>query len=291
MDNGDGTRSIRIGVTGRPDGLDGVFNGLFQNAAHNQFGKFTMYVEFLDANGDPLISPILPQGGGPIDNPVTYTDEFITGAEAFYINHILPQGTVSVDVWIDNVIPWEQIREDVDFFCIENLIPLCNYAITQVGGLDWECVPTATALGWFDKNCELILKEQGNMVIPGYTQLLAVADVNGRIILAVSGAGDCNFNGILDEHEGILDDRAPGECDFVDWGHGVAGCYTLRIDAYGFYGGDAGPPIVGGPVAGGGEEDTSLIQNAMDKGDINMDGVTDTADLGILLGNFGWIAQ
>ena len=30
------------------------------------------------------------------------------------------------------------------------------------------------------------------------------------------------------------------------------------------------------------------MEEAMSHGDLNMDGKTDTADLGVLLGNFGW---
>jgi hypothetical protein len=32
----------------------------------------------------------------------------------------------------------------------------------------------------------------------------------------------------------------------------------------------------------------ALMQLSLDKGDLNMDGLTNSADLGILLGNFGW---
>lgn len=287
IDNGDGTRGIRIGVTGRADGLDNVFNGLFQNGPHGQAGKFTVSVTFLDGDGEPLVSPILPQGGGISENPVTYTDEFISGAEAFYINYVLPQGTVSVDVCIDNVIACEIIREDVDFFCLENLVPLCDYCIVQVGGLDMECTPTATALGWFDKSCELILKAVGNLPTPGYTELCVVADANGRVIFAVSGYTDCNFNGINDEHElvEVAEDRAPPECQFIDWGHGVAGCYTLLVKASGPHAGEASPPDNGGA-----DDTVAAMLEALSRGDTNQDGVTDTADLGMLIGNFGWVA-
>jgi len=284
VDNGDGTSSIRIGVTGRPDGLDGVFNGLFQNGPHGQLGKFTIYVTFLDDAGEALVNPILPQGGGAISNPVAYTDEFNNGAEAFYINHILPQGTAAVDICIDNQIACEEIREDVDFFCLENLVPLCDYCITQIGGLDCECRPTATSLGWFDKSCELILKEKDNTNVPGYSQLCVVADANGRVVFAVSGDEDCNFNGIHDDHEfAEFDNRAPVECPEINWGHGVAGCYTLCVEVIGAHGGTIPSDGDGGSAA--------LMQNALDHGDLNMDGVTDTADLGVLLGNFGWNGQ
>jgi len=285
VDNGDGTFTLRIGVTGRADGLDNTFNGLFQNGPHGQLGKFKLYVTFLDGAGDPLMNPILPNGQG-IENPVSYTDEFQTGAEAFHINYTLPSGTEAVDICIDNQIASEELRNDVDFFCIDNLVPLCDYCFTQIGGLDCECIPTATAVGWFDKSCELIFKEQGNMGIPGYTQLCFVADTNGRAIIAVSGASDCDFNGLDDalQDEGEEGDlRAPPECPEPTPGHGIAGCYTFCIEVVGDHGGtDPGTGGTGGDAA---------MEDALNHGDLNMDGKTDTADLGILIGNFGWIAS
>jgi|GEM_PF-1061458 len=280
IDNGDGTFSLRIGVTGRADGLDATFNGLFMNAPHGQLGKFKLFVTFLDDAGAPLVNPIIPNGGGVSDNPVCYEDEFNTGAEAFYINYILPFGTAAVDICIENVIACEELRNDVDFFCIENLVPLCDYCITQVGGLDCECIPTATAIGWFDKSCNLILKEQGNLVVPGYTQLCLVADVNGRAIIAVTGAGDCDFNGLDDSQEGPIAVALP-LCPEPTPGHGIAGCYTLCIDAVGDH---ANTPPTNGNNA------DAAMQEALSNGDLNMDGVTNTADLGLLIGNFGWVS-
>ncbi|MCB9848877.1 MAG: hypothetical protein H6814_10735, partial [Phycisphaeraceae bacterium] len=65
------------------------------------------------------------------------------------------------------------------------------------------------------------------------------------------------------------------------WGHGTAGCYTLCVEVF-------TPHTGGGQTMDG---DAAAIQGAMDHGDINMDGKTDTADLGILIGNFGWLGQ
>ena len=285
IDNGDGTFSLRIGVTGRADGLDTTFNGLFLNAGHGQLGKFKLYVTYLDGEGMPLVNPIIPNGGGISENPVCYEDEFNTGAEAFHINYIVPVGTAAVDICIDNEIACEELRNDVDFFCIENLVPLCDYCITQVGGLDCECIPTATAIGWFDKSCTLILKEQGNLEIPGYTELCLIADINGRAIIAVSGAGDCDFDGLddlLQPAEGEGEPRALEDCPEPTPGHGIAGCYTLCIEVTGAH--DNTPPDGGGT---GGE--AAMIE-ALNKGDLNMDGFTNTADLGILVSNFGWVA-
>ena len=43
------------------------------------------------------------------------------------------------------------------------------------------------------------------------------------------------------------------------------------------------------PPDTGGETTDPALELALEKGDINRDGVTDTADLGILLSNFGWV--
>ena len=60
IDNADGTRSLRIGLTGRADGLDGVFNGLFQNTPHHQFGEFTLIVTWLDEDVSDKRLDIVP---------------------------------------------------------------------------------------------------------------------------------------------------------------------------------------------------------------------------------------
>ena len=270
IDNGDDTHSIRIGVTGRADGLDSNFNGLNQNAGHEQFGAFTVYVAFHDA------------GGSAVGPTLEYTDEFIIGAEAFYINYIVPDGAVSADVWIDNTVGEVLNCSDVDYFLLEDLVPFCEYCITTVGGLDCECRPTDTLLGWFDKNMNLIDFEDENGPVPGYARLCVTADVDGRVRFAVTGSGDENFDGYLDGQlltpgaQGI--GRAPAECPDFQLGHGVGGCYTLEI-------------IAGQPHDGGSTDPLETqIEEAMSNGDINMNGVTDTADLGILLGNFGWTA-
>ena len=43
------------------------------------------------------------------------------------------------------------------------------------------------------------------------------------------------------------------------------------------------------PHSGAEAPSEAQLADAMGHGDINMDGTTDTADLGALLGNFGWI--
>jgi len=274
VDNGDGTRSLRIGVTGRPDGLDGVFNGLFQNGPHGQLGEFDVCVVFLDA------------GGATVSTEV-YTDEFIIGAEAFHINYEVPAAASQVHIDIDNQVDAVEVRCDVDYMKLTNLVPLCDYCIEQIGGLNCECRPTDTKLGWFDKSCTLILFEGTGGAIEPYAKLCAVADANGEINIAVSGEYDCNFNGLHDDLEdaylGSHYDRALIECPDVKPGHGEAGCYTLKVYVTGAHNGsndDNG--------AGAGGEAVTALEQALSVGDLNQDRTVDTADLGVLLGNFGW---
>ncbi len=267
VDNGDGTRSLRLGVTGRPDGLDGVFNGLFQNGPHGQLGGFTVCVDF--DNGDSY----------------TYVEEFAIGAEAFHINYEVPAAASSVEVNIDNTTGTVEVRCDVDFFKLTNLVPLCDYCIEQIGGLNCECRPTDARLGWFDKSCTQILTEGSGGAVDVYAKLCAVADANGEINLAVSGERDADFDGLDDaEQDAWFDsqDRALIECPEVKPGHGEAGCYTLKVYVVGVHDGSNDN---GGAGASGQIE---FMQYSLEHGDLNMDGKTDTADLGVLLGNFGW---
>ena len=277
VDNGDGTRSLRLGVTGRPDGLDGVFNGLFQNGLHGQLGCFEVCVDFRDA-------------GGAIVSSEVYSDEFITGAEAFHINYDVPAAAVSVDVNIDNQCGSVEVRCDVDFMKLTNLVALCDYCIEQIGGLNCECTPTDTKLGWYDKGCNLIIFEGTGGVVPEYAKLCVIADVNGEVNLAVSGELDCDFDGLDDTLQEAWyasqgEARALIDCPEIKPGHGEAGCYTLKVYVTGAHADTADD---GGDTGAGGE--AALMQQALDFGDLNMDGFTNTADLGLLIANFGWVS-
>ena len=176
---------------------------------------------------------------------------------------------------------------DVDYYMIENLVPLCEYCITTVGGIDCECRPTDTLIGWFDKNMGLIDFDDESGPVPGYARLCVTADVDGKARIAVTGSGDEDFDGYLDGQlltaggqtlgSGGAGGRAPVECPDYLKGHGVCGCYTLDIE-------------VNHPHSGNNDEEPTEedLMNAMSHGDLNMDGFTNAADLGILLGNFGW---
>ncbi|MCB9839062.1 MAG: hypothetical protein H6813_06960 [Phycisphaeraceae bacterium] len=281
IDNGDGTRSLRIGVTGRADGLDGNFNGLFQNNPHQQFGEFTMTVTWYDDNGVCPELLTLPDGLGEVANPQVYVDRFEIGAEAFHINYVVPVGVDHAEIEIDNATGLRLTCRDVDFLQLENLVPLCDYCFTQVGGIDCECRPTDTLVGWFDKLGEIIALSYCWDLDTGYDELCFTADSQGRACVAITGEGDEDFDGHRDAGP-----RAVVECDQREWGHGVCGCWTFALRVIGLHG-EGGQPM--GPDDGN-PDDTDIILNAMNHGDINLDGITNTADLGILLGNFGWTA-
>jgi Tol biopolymer transport system component len=267
INNGDGSFGVRIGVTGRPDGLDGVFNGLFLNSAHGQLGAFRLTVTFKNING-ALIVPIGFPPSAHLENPVIYDGEFVTGAEAFRINYTAPLGTARVDIQIDNLIENTTICNDVDFFLIRGLVPLCDYCITQVGGIDCECRPTDLNLGWFDKLGNIIDTDDNSGPVQGYADLCVVADANGRALIGVTGTGDDDFNGLADAWEDASG-RAPAECNEPPHAHGVCGCYTLCI-------------MVTGPH--GGSSPAATLEDPRVNGDLNMDGRVDAADLAILLG-------
>jgi len=261
--NGDGSASLRLIVTGFPDGFDGNCNGFFQNAPHGQIGEWCLTVEYINDAGDTLRTD-------------TYTDEFITGAEAFRVNFTAPDGATNVHIEIDNTCGREVVCVDRDFICFEGLDPLVAYCITVVSGLDSYCEPTDTVLGWFDKNCNLIRfdddsgpnfpnhrRPQNSVEMPifnsGYSELCVVADVNGVITFGVTGKGDFDFDGFNDQT------LRP---------HGVCGTYMLllrRAD------GDPVTPPVVCPAA---------VTEAALMGDINMDGVVDTVDLVTLISNW-----
>ena len=280
IDNADGSRSLRIGLTGRADGLDGVFNGLFQNDPHHQKGEFTLIVTWLDENDDPCPAVmLLPDGLGEVPNPQVYVDRFEIGAEAFYLNYVVPIDAASASIAVDNTTGWIRTCRDVDYLRLDNLVPLCDYCFTQIGGIDCECRPTDTLVGWFDKLGHLIQLSYDWSNDTGYSEICFTADSHGVAILAVTGEGDADFDGM---HDGGPRDIV--YCDEREWGHGVCGCWTFAIRTIAPHG--EGSPM--GPDDGLPSE-AELLLIAMDRGDINRDGTTNTADLGILLGNFGWI--
>ena len=280
VNNGDGTYSLRIGVTGFPDGFDGNCNGFFQNAPHGQMGEFTVYVEFIsgimeptaiqnsDANGydaDVVAEGVAGEGSalpGIVIGSESYTDEFVTGAEAFRINFTAPVGSEIVRINIDNTTGHAEVCDDVDYMCVTGLDPLEQYCLTVVGGLDYDCNPTDTQLCWLNKDCEVIATDDDSGPAVGYSQLCVISDVNGTVCFAVSGGGDDDCDGW------VLDDP-----------HGVCGTYSIQVRRTA----DMLPPP---PFAGCSVEEVESI-NFAELGDLNADGIVDGDDLSRLLSNWG----
>ena len=276
VDNGDGTHSLRLGVTGFPDGFDGDCNGFFQNAPHGQIGAFTVTVDYISlapgaksgASEDLLRrSAQLPLfAGGAVGTVIRvdrYHDEFVTGAEAFRLNFTAPAGAEIVRITVDNTTGVRTVCDDVDFFCVAGLEPLTAYCLTVAGGLDKDCAPTDTQLCWLDKNCAVIGTDNDSGPTAGYSELCAIADANGTICVAVTGAGDTDCDGLVN---GLP--------------HGVCGNYLIsvrRADS-------VSQPIFPGSCSDPASQ--SQIERAA-QGDINNDGVVDGWDLAVVLANWG----
>jgi len=312
--SGDGTSTVRLGVTGKGDvvegmgGTNGDFNGLIQNAAHEQLGEFTLTITFVDDMDNPLPSPAMLPDGSEIENPFTIVEEFQSGGDAFYFNLVAPVGADTAHAVIDNTTGRIDACNDVDFFVFKNLIPGCPYCVTQVGGLNDQCTQTDAMLAWYQKSGDIIISDD-NSGAGVYADLCdpdlpVVADINGEIHIAITGSGDDNFNGLLDgpdEDQYLLDNPEyandyPGlppmpamvsggqtfsravdlVCADPPPAHGECGCYTIKIML--------------DVVAHDDPVQNLTVDEAMQHADLNMDGITDTADLGILLGNFGWTA-
>ena len=265
--NGDDPNAtVRLGITGRPDGVDNMFNGLFFNAPHEQLGEAEVCVVYRDA------------GGAEIDRD-TYLCTFVTGAEAFRVNYVVPAGTVSVDVEIDNTTEYFDVCNDVDFYELDGLEEACDYAITVIGGMTDECEPNCAVLGWYDKNGNLVNPAANN---PGWddhpaAQLSVISDANGRIRFAVSGYGDDDFDGFNDHSIVERNVATPGyEAPDV---HGCCTCYTVKVEW--------NKHVDVEPCEG---ENGSATALQLANGDLNLDGGVDVIDLAIILNNWGWRA-
>jgi len=262
--NGDGTYSLRLIVTGFPDGLDGDCDGFFQNAPHGEVGEFEVCV-FATAGS---------QGGaeGPAPSPlITYREEFRTGAEAFRLNFTVP-ALSEIHIEIDNTVGAYPVCVDRDYFCLAGFEPLEEVFLTVVGGLDDDCAPTDTQLCWFDKDCNVIATDDDSGPAGGYSQLMAVADVNGVVCVGVSGGGDADCDGFLDDTQ-----RRAGEEGYVAAAapHGVCGAYLVKVTR--------------SSTGGGASAEPSVEMEQVMGGDLNRDGGVDGRDLGLLISNWGTI--
>jgi len=263
IDNGDGTYSLRLVVTGFPDGFDGNCNGFFQNAPHGQIGEFRLLIEYLHRD-DPSwpLAIGAPDPLGVVIGTDGYSDEFITGAEAFRLNFTAPTDTNLIRISIDNTVGASFVPDDVDQICVDGLTPLEPYCLTVVGGLNTDCRPTDTELCWIDKTCAVIASDDDSGPTPGWSELCVIADINGVICFAVSGGGDADCDGLVD--------GSP---------HGVVGDYLVEARH--------ADQVVSPINPGCSDQDRVALERAS-LGDINGDGIVDTVDLVTLLANWGF---
>jgi len=281
--NGDDEKAtVRRGVTGRPDGVDNMFNGLFFNAPHQQYGEAEVCVTYYD------------DGGAELDQDI-YLCTFVTGAEAFRINYVVPEGTATVDVEIDNTTETFDICNDVDFYQLEGLEAACDYVVTVIGGVQYDCTPNCAILGWYNKNGELVLpvaslpmsdRGEGENYGQG-AQLSVISDANGRIRFAVSGYGDEDFNGLDDEYQDEWENDGAAEARNVETPpvilppvHDCCTCYTLKVEW--------NKHVDNGEPNGAPSDETMLL---LSNGDLNTDGRVNVIDLAMMLNNWGWTAQ
>ena len=269
VDHGDGSRSVRVAVTGRPDGVDGQPDGLFFNSPHNQRGGFRLFVTYEDADGNPVLGdreePVVDTAGGPGDADSSRV--FVTGAELFRFNFFPPESAAVAHVQIDNTVGEVPVCEDVDFLALSGLPALCDVAVTVLGCINDDHFPERVRLGWFDKTGDLIADE-ASAFPPQPLTLSALADANGRVNIALTGFTDTDFDGLRDIVFRETGPDAPGG----EPGHGACCCYSILIEVV-----EHEP---GGPAE---LPDEFLMRN----GDLNTDGVVNIADLAVLLGSWG----
>jgi hypothetical protein len=271
VDHGDGSRSIRLGVTGRPDGVDGRPDGFFFNSPHGQLGGFRVEVRYVDGSGLPVLDdceePIVDAAGAGTNRPL----RFVTGAELFRLNFFPPEGAAMAHVEIDNTVGREEIASDVDHFAFAGLPPLCDVAVTVLGCLGEDGRPDGVRLGWFNKQGELV-DSLGSGAPGSPLTFTALTDANGRVNIAITGLGDTDFDGLFD----LFPPRNVGTPPFDGpTGHGAACCYALLVEHFEH----------GFPAPAAAEPEDQLQQ-----GDLNLDGGVDIVDLSILINNWGWTA-
>ncbi len=266
VEHGDGTGSVRLAVTGRPDGVDGIPNGLFFNAEHGQLGAFDLTVSYFDEDGVPVLDEceevIVDRGAGSDDGFL----EFFTGAELFRLNFIAPEGAATAHVEIDNTVGTIPNCNDVDHFTFAGLPPACDVAVTVLSCINDEGDPEAVRLGWFDKTGELITAQPspGN----GLLTLSTIADANGRVNVAITGFSDTDFDGVRD----VFPPRNIDPDDLEADGHGACCCYALLVE----------------PIGHVIEEPEGMTpEDLMRQGDLNVDGGVDVIDLAIMLNSWG----
>ncbi len=205
--DGFGGYVLRLGLTGRPDGFDGDVDGLFIAGPHQQIGDIEVRVTVGATSGPQIIE----------------RRSFTTGSEAFRLGYNtgsfdpIPTDLSFVRIETDNTVGVDRVFDDRDFYHFTNLDPHSEYVVEIEGGVGLDGLPTDVRLGWYDKNCNLILSDSSSGPHPDYGRLALITDINGEFILLVSAGSDADGDGLADSGPGV------GEP------HGVGGGYVLTV--------------------------------------------------------------
>ncbi len=149
---------------------------------------------------------------------------------------------------------------DVDFFALTGLVPASDFEI-EIDAAS----PESFRIGWYDKSGALILSAISNVSL--------ISDIEGAVLLAVTGAADEDFDGFIDETS-----DPQGLCsDYKLVVRSLNNNGILLEDLN--YDGIVDTADLGLMIAAFGSDDFTA--------DINGDGVVDTADLGLLISRFG----
>jgi len=156
---------------------------------------------------------------------------------------------VTIDGVLDNPV---FMSGDVDYYRFTGLTPDGIYSATIVAGMNGDNGFTDTMLGWLAAEGVVVAMDDNSGPRAVYSKIEFIADEDGVAVLAVTGHGDEDFNGMMS-----------GGMDFEEYGRGG---YMLSVR---------------GVIEDIGE--MPLERQA----DLNGDGVVDTGDLGMLIGVFG----
>lgn len=185
--------AIRLGVAAFQDAFDGSINGLNNNARHGEFGEVTVKLYY---GG-------FPETAGSRDAvEVRADDSYVfqfNGNDALRVSFIIPNDVQIVDIQCCDDTGTVGVCYDIDFYHIRGLTPLAPYAVQVVGGLTPGCdyTKTDTVVGIYNKQCFQIAFDDDGGQDP-YSELVTYAEMDGTMVIAVSGKGDADFNGLLD---------------------------------------------------------------------------------------------
>ncbi len=302
--NDDGT--IRLGVAATSDAFDFTVNGLAFNGPHGAKGEVTVKL-FVNENGTTR---------GPVADE-EYVFQFQNGSDALRVAFGMedlargaPTEGLTVDILCCEDTGTVEIAWDTDYYEVTGLEDGEPYCVTVVGGLDMNCDKTLTKLGEFDKNGLLVRVSEGSP----FAEICTFADDQGNLRFAISGPEDCNFNGFKDSEEenieflelqlffeyGLTEEYVGGsstkdrrsqavrlprevwddlglECGSpveTDFQHGQDGGYCIKVRRADHVDEPNTPP-------------TTIGEMSVARADLDGSGEVDSADLAILLANWG----